>query len=626
MTGAFNYGVVGFFMAVGASGADATVKLAVSLGGGAVAQAIQSIVGTVVNQKGFIAGLTSFTMGFLKILHDTGQKTLIGYLADGILGELALNEVIDSVPVAGQIAQAVAVITGGIQLAETSVEVAISPPAYVFDCVATHDLSVTFLPDANSKYFPDPGSGNTLYYKVSYLFDDGTAHTQSNVIVPDHRVTSIPITFSNIPYGGQVSVSIGFYVRSTNTPAGLSEWCAGHATTGLVSNTVDVIQPPPGLAGFPITENKIPIQSRTRYIHQRQTVLDIQNQHLWQKDPDGRHAPPYTPPPGGQVPGLTAFESITVRQATTAQAGYVGYSWEAFSSDVSGCGTSGQGQFDQMAILNTDDGNGGANAQNGYVASQCGYDTGVRMGYNLLSHKSLNVYVDTATLLIRPINLDPPGIAGPASNSSFALLNNDSTRCLLHPSGHVVSINNANHRIESLKLPPAALPDTVVTQYHRARSYSGIGTQPGLIIHPVGLAISPDGVILVLEDAPWNNRIQAFDLGGNPVPYFKYQDPPYYLELPATSGSTYLDLAVEFSGYLYVLSTNGNNAHRLDIYHPLQKGRSPISTTLNINAARIAVDFWRSVYTLNYEVLRLPNGNIPGFTEPSVSVWKPTTP
>jgi hypothetical protein len=166
----------------------------------------------------------------------------------------------------------------------------------------------------------------------------------------------------------------------------------------------------------------------------------------------------------------------------------------------------------------------------------------------------------------------------------------------------------------------------VVAQYHLARTYSGVGTQPGLIMHPVGLAISPDGVILVLEDGPWNNRIQAFDLGGNPVPYFRNQDPPYYLELPATSNNTYLDLAVEFSGYLYVLSTNASNAHRLDIYHPLQRGTSPISTTLNLNAARIAVDFWRSVYTLNYEVLRLPNGNIPDFTEPSVSMWNPTTP
>ena len=206
------------------------------------------------------------------------------------------------------------------------------------------------------------------------------------------------------------------------------------------------------------------------------------------------------------------------------------------------------------------------------------------------------------------------------------MLNNDSTRCLLHPSGHIVSINNANHKIESLKLPPTALPDSVVAQYFVARTYSGVGTQPGLIISPLALAISPDGVILVLEDGSANNRIQAFDLGGNPVPYFKNQNPPYYLELLATPNRIYLDLAVEFSGYLYVVSTNINNTHRLDIYHPDQTGTRPICTTVNLNAARLTVDFWRNVYSLNYEVLRLPNNNIPGFTEPSVSLWTPTPP
>ena len=50
-----------------------------------------------------------------------------------------------------------------------------------------------------------------------------------------------------------------------------------------------------------------------------------------------------------------------------------------------------------MANLNTDAGNGGANAQNGYVNSQASaaINTGVRMGYNLLTHNALNIYLDT---------------------------------------------------------------------------------------------------------------------------------------------------------------------------------------------------------------------------------------
>lgn len=86
------------------------------------------------------------------------------------------------------------------------------------------------------------------------------------------------------------------------------------------------------------------------------------------------------------------------------------------------------------------------------------------------------------------------------------------------------------------------------------------------------------------------NRIQAFDLGGNPVPHFKNQKVPYFLTLPATIDNTYIDLAVEFSGYLYVISADANNVHRLDIYHPTQAGTAPLCTTMNLNAARIALD------------------------------------
>jgi hypothetical protein len=123
---------------------------------------------------------------------------------------------------------------------------------------------------------------------------------------------------------------------------------------------------------------------------------------------------------------------------------------------------------------------------------------------------------------------------------------------------------------------------------------------------------------------PIPSRIQAFDLGANPVRFFVKQPVPYFLtltETPNDEGWRYLDLAVEYSGFLYVLSYNENTfVYRLDIYHPTQEGTQPISTTENINAAKLTVDFWRNVYTLNYEVLQLPR---PGVTEPTVSLWTP---
>jgi hypothetical protein len=619
MTAAFNYGVVGLFMAAGASTFGSVFKLVVSLGGGTVATAVMSLIGGLINQANFAQGLLSFAMGFLKVFYQTGIAKVLTEIAGAITAQLAAAQVIDSIPVAGQIARAVSAAIGGIQLAETSIEVGISPAVYTFEIVETHDLSINFLPDPKDTQFPAPPTGYSLYYRVSYLFDNGTAHTRDAVDVPDPTVKSIPVVFNAIPRGGQVNISIGFYMRKSTTPPGQNDWCAGFATTGLIDNTQDKA---PDTA---ITEVKIPIQATTQYLHTRKTTLDNSGNHVWTTT---GVAPPYTPPPNGQLPGLGDFDGITVRQGTSnpPQQGYVGYAWKAFSSGVNGCGGPAPGQFDQMANLNTDAGNNGANAQNGYVnsASLCGYKPGVRIGYDLLTHNARNVYLDTTSLMIRPVALDPPGFAGPGSDQAFGMLNMDSTRCLLHPAGHVVSINNENHKIEVLKLPPAPKQDAEAAQFFLARTVSGPGSLPGLIMSPAGLAIAPDGAILVLEEG--NNRIQAFDLGGNPAPFFKAQPDPYFLELAATEGVTYLDLAVEFTGYLYVLSKDANDNHRLDIYHPTQSGTTPICTTHGVNGAKLAVDFWRRTYTLNYEVLQIPGGGIPPFTEPSVSLWLPTPP
>src|SRR5262249_15940105 len=121
------------------------------------------------------------------------------------------------------------------------------------------------------------------------------------------------------------------------------------------------------------------------------------------------------------------------------------------------------------------------------------------------------------------------------------------------------------------------------------------------------------------------SRIQAFNLGANAIPFFTKQPDPHFLTLTATTndqGWQYLDIAAEYSGFLCVLSYNENTfLYRMDIYHPTQPHTTPIPTTQPINAAKLTVDFWRNVYTLNYEVLQLPG---PGITEPTVSLWVPT--
>jgi len=86
-----------------------------------------------------------------------------------------------------------------------------------------------------------------------------------------------------------------------------------------------------------------------------------------------------------------------------------------------------------------------------------------------------------------------------------------------------------------------------------------------------------------------------------------------------------VDLSVESKGYLYVLKyltpTSGPvlaSDYRLDIYNP----DGTFLTQVNgLAAARLQVDIWRNLFTLNYEILA---GS--GRTEPSVAQWIPSTP
>ncbi len=94
----------------------------------------------------------------------------------------------------------------------------------------------------------------------------------------------------------------------------------------------------------------------------------------------------------------------------------------------------------------------------------------------------------------------------------------------------------------------------------------------------------------------------------------------YYFQLKSESESVhYLDMAVEYAGYIYVLSYGvSTGIYRLDIYKP---DGAWLSQTANVNAGALSLDFWRNVYTLNYEALISR-----GITSPSVSLWIPSVP
>lgn len=95
---------------------------------------------------------------------------------------------------------------------------------------------------------------------------------------------------------------------------------------------------------------------------------------------------------------------------------------------------------------------------------------------------------------------------------------------------------------------------------------------------------------------------------------------------------TYLDVAVEAQGHVYVLSHQLDGAdpadYLLDVYAPDGRWlfRTPdpslSKTPQNVVAGKIAVDIWRNLYAVTFETLHGPNGD----PQPGVAHWTPTPP
>ncbi len=517
---------------------------------------------------------------------------------------LAEYELIDSledaIPIVGEIVQAIGIAGTLVELAETTTETLSSPWSYVYDLVATYDLSLTLNPATND---PNGFPATAATYKVSAVFDNGTPHTQTLQMPGTGTQTLPPVVFLGVPLGGSVTLSVGFYTADNAM--------VGHGTTGAISNV------PASSPTITITEVRLPINASTVYQHKQKTALDADGNHLWVCAPAPGVTAPNCAPAAGAI---CDYRGITYNGTL----GNVGYGWTSYST--SPCTPNQIAQLDQLASIpgvNT-----GSDAQGGYASLPCAMIGSTKFVYDPLGRSTLNFYLDTTNNvnLLRQVTLNPTVFSDPRGNQAWGKFTLPADDLLIHPSGAIVTVNQALSRMESLSIPSTYLPDAQAAVSLVANLHGGLGSRPGLFSAPTAATVTADGVVLILESG--NNRIHAVDVSGNPLPYFTGQAVPYFLTLTATGGNNtqYLDIASEFSGFIYVLS-HSNGVYRLDIYPRDSTSGLPLSTTQGFNAAKVAVDYWRNVYSLNYEVL-MANGALPanGVTEPSVSQWTPTTP
>ncbi len=522
-------------------------------------------------------------------------------IAEAIAEGEAIEAVEDAVPVIGAFLSALWAVGLVAGIAETSAQVSNSPKSYINTVAFTHAVQVTIAHDPNDPAgFPSTATS----YTVTALFDGGSPQKITETL-PGTTVTQpLTVTFNDVPAGGQVKVDVGFY---SNTG-----FLVGHGTAGLVENdpTQEVLA-----LHLTITELLVPLTATTVYSHKEIIQLDNSGNHVWH----GATTPPVEQTPLGfcdDVNGhICSWTDLTVSTVNAS----VGYAWQAYNTAVTDCVSGGLGQLYQFANLSSTQ-----SPQSGYLFSNCGFSGVTRIVYDLMGKQQWNFYLDptNGNNFIRQIRLSAGGASSydsPTSNKAFGRLQLSSDALLLHPLGKIISINTNNNKLEVLDLPPTAATDANAPL---SQVRSGFGTREGLMDGPIHAAITAQGAILILEQN--NNRIQAFDIGGNPVPHF--DNGAYFIPLKDPEGTaTYLDLAVEYSGYLYVLSYTGSGpfTFHLDLYTP---GGTWLARTSGINADKLAVNYWRDLFTLNYQVLKLPNGALPPRTEPSVSHWIPSTP
>jgi hypothetical protein len=215
----------------------------------------------------------------------------------------------------------------------------------------------------------------------------------------------------------------------------------------------------------------------------------------------------------------------------------------------------------------------------------------------------------------------------------------------LHSSGRVVIVETGSGRLGMVLpgAPPSASAQSVLASYS-----AGTGTQIGLLSSPIAIAVTNPGTVLVLEAA--KSQLAAFDLNGNPVPYFgrsvtrrglfdrqasgpvRRTSGPGQFRLPLVSTGTYLDLGVDGAGQMYLLYYTGDGSavgdYHIDVYSAA--GAVIATHSAGVNVPRFAVDYFRSLFAANYDPLVDIATGKPhidpaiGVIEPSISRFDPT--
>jgi hypothetical protein len=636
-TSVFNYAVPTLFIALGVAAdqggkawADLT-KSIVAKGSALVEAAAEGPLGDAVSGgvslTDVLAAIANLA-GSLLLGAITSSETFTDYIAAAI-GESAIE---DAEPFVGWIALAIGAAADLASMIETSVEVARSPATMAISIERTLDIEVTVNPDPNDVVV-GPG-GKTVavwpaaatHYVISITYDDGPVRFYDGQMSPTTQEGPIVHTFSGLPAGGNITVLACFYSATG--------WLAGQGTAGPLP-----AQPNQGstlvVPAFNIKENLVPLSNSTTYTLKQKLAFGSQGR-TWL-------APPDVSWPTATVSDLDSSNVGNnleqLGQLTVNEERALGYLWQASGQNVPLKGTGNQPYPGQewtfQALIEAAEPQSSMKFSGyGYTAQPCLAFSSPTMANPLADGFLLEPDMSGAaaqpppypTMLLRAVSLQPgqPMIA--SAGQSFGRFTFPQDDLAIHPAGYAVALNTVTCKLQVVRLIALYADADAPT----AAILAGTGTRPGLLCNPVAVACALDRILVLQAGTPDyypQGSVCAFDVKGNPVNCFGGGAWLTGLHPEGSANVVVVDLSIESKGYLYVLkylepvSGSGQvlfSNYRLDIYNP---DGSFLTQVSDLAAARLQVDLWRNLFTLNYEILQ---GS--GRTEPSVAEWIPSTP
>ncbi|MCP4376706.1 MAG: hypothetical protein GY794_11095, partial [bacterium] len=158
-------------------------------------------------------------------LLSAGAGPVVQAIAEAIAEGEAIEAVMDAIPFVGTALAAITAAGLVSQLIQTSAEVGASPQTYAGRLTFTHNIEVTINHDPTD---PAGFPATATNYTLTATFDSGTPFTISGTLL---GTVTEPIveTFTDVPFGGNVTVSVGFY----SDPG----WLAGKGSVGPQENS-----------------------------------------------------------------------------------------------------------------------------------------------------------------------------------------------------------------------------------------------------------------------------------------------------------------------------------------------------------------------------------------------------